>query len=144
MGIFLDQVELVNRTPIDIKVTFDGQAKTLKPGRNTVPAIVVGYAKNQNPIMGSIDPYNPSITGGQYLVGVVGSRDPIDPLTEDEWQAHLESPCREDHRIQFQDKYGSDPKARQIILNKGKKTTATSRYDAGSSPQGLSEFSGKN
>ena len=142
MGIFHEQVELVNRAPIDLTVQFDGQCKTLAPGKNIVPAIVVPYAKNQNPIMGSQDPYNPHIDGCRYLVGIVG-RDECEPLTKKEWEAHLDRPCREDEQRWFADKYGSDAKAKLITHGKGRKTTATSRYDAGSAPKGLSEFSGK-
>ena len=108
-----------------------------------VPQVVVPYAKNQNPIMGSQDPYNPHASGARYLVGVMGSKDSIVPLTPEEWADHLGQPTREDFQRVFEDKYGSDPKARLVTHGKGKKTTANSRYDAGSSPAGISEFSGK-
>lgn len=143
MGIFQEMVELVNRAPVDLTVQFDGQCKTLKPGANMVPAVTVAFAKNQNPIMGSQDPYNPHISGGRYLVGVKGSKDIVEPLTEDEWNTHLGAPCREDVQRLFEDKYGSDPKARLQTYGKGRKTTASSRYDAGSSPAGNADFSGK-
>lgn len=142
MGIFLETVEIFNRAPIEVTVQFDGQCKTLKPGKNIVPAVTVPYAKNQNPIMGTQDPYNPHIGGCKYLIGVVG-KDDCAPLTQEEWEEHLSRPCREDEKIRFQDKYGSDPKARLVAYGKGRKTTANSRYDAGSSPAGLSDFSGK-
>lgn len=133
MGIFHEQVILVNRAPLSLTVTFDGQEKTLKPGENMVPAIVVDYAKNQNPIMGSADPYNPHISGGQYLVGVKDSPegDPVEPLTKEEWEAHLNRPCRLDERIAFEEKYGNDPKARLVAQGKGRRTTANSRNEAG-------------
>jgi hypothetical protein len=144
MGIFLEQVELFNRAPVDLTVQFDGQTKTLKPGANTVPGIVVQYAKNQNPVMGTQDPYNPHVSGCTYLVGVVGSKDNVEPLTAEEWADHLNQPCRENVQQWFADKYGSDPKAKLVTRGKGRATTATSRYDAGSSPQGgLADFSGK-
>ena len=150
MGIFHEQVVLVNRAPIDLTVQFDGQCKTLKPGDNYVPAVVVQFAKNQNPVMGSQDPYNPHLSGCRYLVGVKvdkssgrKQKDPIDPLTKEEWEDHLSRPCREDEQRWFEDKYGSDPKAKLVAYGKGRRTTATSRYDAGSSPSGNSEFSGK-
>lgn len=143
MGIFLEHVTLINRAPIALSVMFDGQTKTLEPGPNTVPSIVVGFAKNQNPIMGSQDPYNPHISGCRYLVGVANSKDPIEPLTQEEWEEHLRRPCREDEVRLFEDKYGSDPKAKQVVYGKGRKTTANSRYDAGSSPAGNSSFESK-
>ncbi len=143
MGIFLEQVILFNRAPIALIVQFDGQCKTLEPGNNTVPGVTVQFAKNQNPIMGSQDPYNPHISGGRYLVGVVGTKDDVTPLTKEEWDAHLGAPCREDVQRLFDDKYGSDPKAKLQTYGKGRKTTASSRHDAGSSPSGNSEFSGR-
>ena len=142
-GVFQELVVLVNRAPVNLEVMFDGQTSTLKPGENMVPRIVVPYAKNQNPIMGSADPYNPHISGGRYLVGVKGTKDETTPLTREEWEEHLSRPCREDERIWFADRYGNDPKAKLVTHGKGKKTAANSRYDAGSSPAGLSEFSGK-
>ena len=143
MGIFLEQVELFNRAPIELSVMFDGQCKVLRVGRNTIPGIAVQYAKNQNPIMGSQDPYNPHISGAKYLVGVVGSKDNCTPLTGEEWEAHCGAPCREDVQRVFNDRYGSDPKAKLITMGKGRTSTANSRYDAGSSPTGNSDFSGK-
>ncbi len=41
MGVFLDQVEVFNRAPIDLVVRFDGQSKFLKPGKNVIPAMTV-------------------------------------------------------------------------------------------------------
>ena len=143
MGIFYEQVELFNRAPIDLTVQFDGQCKTLTPGSNSVPKVVIDYAKNQNPIMGTQDPHNPHISGCRYLVGVVGTKDDCTPLTKDEWENHLQRPCREDEQQWFEDRYGNDPKAKLVVRGKGRKTTASSRYDAGSSPAGNSDFSGK-
>lgn len=143
MGIFHEQVVLFNRAPVNLTVTFDGQAKTLVPGENMVPGVVVPYAKNQNPIMGTQDPHNPHISGCRYLVGVVGTKDNCTPLTQEEWEEHTQRPSRENEQAWFEEKYGNDPKARLIVRGKGRKTTATSRYDAGSSPVGLSDFSGK-
>lgn len=147
-GIFQEMVELVNRAPEPLSVQFDGQSKVLAPGVNLVPRVVVPFAKNQNPVMGTQDPYNPHITGCQYLVGVVApvgakQKDPIEPLTDEEWAEHLGKPCREDVQQLFEDKYGTDPKAKLVLLNKGKKSTARSRHDAGASPTGNADFSGK-
>jgi len=92
MGVFHDLVTLVNRAPVPLSIRFDGQEHTLKPGENQVPNIVVPYAKNQNPIMGTHDPHNPSMSGGKYLVGVKGSKDECRPLTKEEWATHLGNP----------------------------------------------------
>lgn len=131
MGIFHEQVVLINRAPVKLTVTFDGQEKTLVPGENMVPAVVVDFAKNQNPIMGSADPNNPHISGGRYLVGVKDV-DETTPLTPEEWDAHLGRPCRINEEEAFQERYGGDPKARMVIHGKGRRTTANSRSEAGS------------
>lgn len=150
MGIFHEQVTLVNRAPVNLIVRFDGQDKTLTPGDNVVPAIVVDYAKNQNPIMGSADPNNPHVSGGRYLVGVKladgtpGYNEEIEPLTQEEWEAHLQRPCRIDEIAAFEERYGGDPKAKLVSQGKGRKSTANSRYEAGAGngPQHVT-FSGK-
>ena len=132
MGIFYEQVVLVNRAPVNLTVMFDGQCKTLVPGENVVPAVVVDYAKNQNPIMGSVDPNNPHVSGGRYLVGVKGGfNEETEPLTEEEWQNHLGRPCRINEEEAFAERYGGDPKARLVVHGKGRKSTANSRHEAG-------------
>ncbi len=145
MSVFLEQVEIINRAPIAITVTFDGQTKSLPPGRNFIPKVALAHARNQNPIMGSGDPYNPHASGCRYLIGRVGTKDNCEPLTKEEWEDHLQRPCREDETIQFRDKYSSDPKAKLVRHGKGRTTAAHSRYDAGSSAGGdsSSEFTSK-
>lgn len=140
MGIFYEMTELINRAPVDITVTFDGQCKTLKPGKNVVPKAVIQHAKNQNPIMGSGDPNNPHISGAQYLVGCPEDLDNCEPLTEEEWATHLGKPSRIDEQAAFQERYGGDPKAKLVIHGKGKKTIAGSRHEAGGNPRGESTF----
>lgn len=141
-GVFVEQVVLVNRAPVSIDVTFDGASKTLVPGENLVPAVVVPYAKNQNPIMGSQDPYNPQIEGCRYLVGVKG-KDDCTPLTKAEWEDHCQRPCREDEQRWFEDKYGTDSKAKLVTRGKGRKSMASSRSEANAAVSGLSNFSSR-
>lgn len=133
MGIFYEQVEVINRAPIDLTVTFDGQQKTLKPGKNIIPAKVVPYAQNQNPIMGSQDPNNPTIHGARYLISVVGEDLPenLEPLTEEEWQAHLGEPQRINSRQAFEEQYANDPKAKLVVRGKRGGVPAKSAYEAG-------------
>ncbi len=133
MGIFFEQVTLINRAPVNLTVMFDGQCKTLTPGENIVPRVVVEFAKNQNPIMGSANPNDPSIDGGQYLVGIKDGPpgEQTEPLTPEEWEAHLGRPCRIDEEEAFRERYGADPKARMVVHGKGRKTTANSRNEAG-------------
>lgn len=122
MAVFHELVELFNRTPVDLSVRFDGQEHTLEPGWNTVPKIVVPFAKNQHPVMGSGDPDNPSIRGTEYLVGQKGTKDNCLPLTEEEWDAHLGKPCR----LNIDDLIVLKPGER-LVRKTGRKVTA---YDA--------------
>ncbi len=120
MGIFQSEVDVVNIAPVTITVRFDGQDKKMPPGPGRLPAVVIPFAQNQNPIMGSEDPLNPSRTGAKYLIGVVGTDDRIEPLTDAEWQTHLGKPCRMDMDAIFEEKYAGDPKARQVVSAKRK------------------------
>ena len=71
MGIFHEQVELINRDCIQRALVYDGQRVYLAPNynekgellkgvNNFVPKICVPYALNQNVVMGSEDPIDPS------------------------------------------------------------------------------------
>ena len=129
MGVFQEMVACFNRAPMPLVVTFDGQQTTVPVGACNIPSIAVNYAKNQNPIMGSCDPNNPSLSGGQYLIGVVG-RDNCDPLTRKEWDAHCDAACRMDWKVLVEDiplKRGEHYEVR----GKGRKTQAKSAFDAG-------------
>lgn len=134
MGIFYESREVVNRAPVDITVTFDGQQITLKPGKSMLPKVAIPNGKNQNPIMGSVDPNNPHMSGGEYLLGVVDDLeypgDNCEPLTPEEWDTHLNKPCRVNELLAFEERYGGDPKARMVIHGKGRKTTANNRQEA--------------
>ena len=121
MGIFQDLVVLVNRAPVPLSVRFDGQETTIQPGDNHIPKVVIPYAKNQNPIMGSADADNPTLQGARYLVGVRGTEDPIAPLTEKEWKEHLGQPCRMDTTF-ITDRL--NPKKERLIVSGRKKPSA--------------------
>jgi hypothetical protein len=79
-----ETVTLINRTTETLKATFDGMDIPIKPGKNYgFPAVVVPYAKGQNPVRGSRHPYSP--TSFQSLVAVDGTKDdasPIDVLSD--------------------------------------------------------------
>ncbi len=145
MGIFYEQCQAFNRTPEPVNIIFDGQEITLPPLVVTlVPKVAITCAMNQNPIMGSVDPNDPSISGGKYLIGIVGNDEfPCTPLTKEEWETHLGKPCRTDELVSFQEAYGHDPKARLVVNNKGKKTTANNHSEANSSYVGGASFSAK-
>ncbi len=71
MGIFFEQVEYINRDCIQRQITFDGQRVYLEPNydeagnflpdvHNFGPKICIPYALNQNVVMGSEEPEDPS------------------------------------------------------------------------------------
>lgn len=128
MGIFQEMMTVVNRSPVVLAVRFDGQDTLLPVGESLLPRIAVDYAKNQNPVMGSADPNNPSLSGADYLLGIKG-RDNCEPLTADEWNAHCESACRMDWHGLLDDGLR---KGERVVV-KGKKTgvQAKSAFDQG-------------
>ena len=80
MGVFQTLVEVINRTSQPLMVRYDGQDTVLRPNydaegnflpeiHNLIPDITVDYARNQNILMGSEDPEDPS--DYQMLVGVL-------------------------------------------------------------------------
>lgn len=127
-GVFQDMVPVVNRAPVPLTVTFDGQTTNINPGPGFLPSVTIVYAKNQNPIMGSVDPNNPAISGGDYLIGVVG-RDNTDILTPAEWNAHCDAISRVDLKTLLEDELG--PGQRVEVRGKGRKTQARNSFDAG-------------
>jgi hypothetical protein len=98
-------------------------------GESSLPKIVIGYAKNQNPINGSADMENPNISGARYLISVKGKKDRQEPLTEDEWAEHVGAASRFNTDAYFADILG--PKEKVITRGRGRKTQAKSSFDAG-------------
>lgn len=143
MGIFYEMAQVVNVAPVTINVRFDGQDMKLAPGGPySIPRVAVANGKNQNPIMGSQDPSNPHMSGARYLLREVGVDD-CEPMTQEEWQEHLNRPMRMDEVALFEELYGGDPKARMVLQGK-KGSPAKSRYDAapGSNQNDNSQFDG--
>lgn len=138
MGIFQEMITIVNRTPITLTVCFDGQTTNVPPGESPLPALVVGYAKNQNPIMGSADPLNPSLSGARYLIGVKGTKDNCELLTKEEWTAHCEAASRMDLAELFDDVLLS--KEHVEVRGRGRQTQARGRQDKGVTVSGASEI----
>lgn len=129
MGIFHDMVTVINRAPVKLRVTFDGQSIDIPPGETSLPKVVVPFAKNQNPIKGSADMDNPNISGAAYLISVKGKKgDPQEPLTEEEWDDHCAQVSRFDMQTYFGDRLG--PKEHAIVRGKGP-VQARSNFDAG-------------
>src|SRR3990172_10881955 len=86
MGMMQFETEtVVNRTKRTLYATFDGDRYPIESGMSVIPRILVSFAKNQNPRMGTQDPY----VGSKFesLIGVVAKdpakqKDPIDPIVE--------------------------------------------------------------
>lgn len=129
MGIFHDMVQVRNLAPIPLNITFDGQTTSIPPGVSSIPKVTLSNAMNQNPVMGTADAWNPNISGGKYLIVPVGTKYDRDPLTKEEWEAHLKRPCRMDEVAYFAESL--DSKQRVITRGVGKRTQAKSLYEAG-------------
>ena len=143
MGIFFKRIQVFNRAPITLFVMFDGQRDPIPPGLHELPEQTVWKAKNQNPVMGSADPYNPGANGARYLIVTDDEEGWEVPLTKDEWEDHCKRPCREDETIWFREKYGEDPKAKLIQRGSRNSVAARNRMEAGGTPRGIAEFTQK-
>jgi hypothetical protein len=125
MGIFHEMMEVVNRCPWPLSIRFDGQESTLAPGKNSIPKTTLFYALNQNPLMGSQDADNPSVSGAEYLIGIPGDEKyPCDPLTKDQIEQQTSKPSRYDYEELINPRLGK----RDKIEIKGRKKVST--YDA--------------
>ncbi len=145
MGIFYETAPCLNRTPVDLTVTFDGQCKSLLAGSTThLPKVAIQFAKNQNPVMGSQSIHNPHISGARYLVADLSADEAQDnehaPMTPDEWADHLGQPQRINAQEAFEEKYAGDPRAKLVTRGKGRKVAAGSLYEAGMSQPGTSTY----
>ncbi len=143
MGIFQKYVKVFNRAPVKLYVTFDGQREPIEPGLGELPDLTIMFAKNQNPIMGTADPNDPSVAGGHFLVVTEQEEGFGVPLTKEEWATHLGKPCRVNEDQAFQERYGNDPKAKMVIHGAKGKPAAKSRYEAGTNPMGNAAFASK-
>ena len=141
MGIFHDTTTVINLAPVPLRVTFDGQSTDIPPGESQLPKVTVGYAKNQNPVPGSADMDNPTISGARYLISVKGNpKDRQTPFTEDEWAIMQGKPSRFDTDAFFEERLG--PKEHVITRGRGRKVQAKSSFDAGvrvNSPETFAE-----
>lgn len=72
-------VTLVNRTSKNLSGTWDGRQFTITPGQHNFQEIQALKFKEQNPIMGSEDPYT---LQKEYLLGIVEHGDDISPTEQ--------------------------------------------------------------
>lgn len=72
-------VTLVNRTSKILNGTWDGKHHNIHPGKNSFPETMANKFKEQNPVMGSQDPYSLEL---QYLCGIEEDGDDISPIEQ--------------------------------------------------------------
>jgi hypothetical protein len=137
MGIFYDQVEIVNRTSKPCTVRFDGQDMTIPPGYTAdgerienqhimVPRTIIPYALNQNVVMGSEDPLSPS-----HFDSHVGFVEPKEKKTK--WYheiSFLEVDEAEPTRVKLREFLEDDPQVKDIKV-RGRRADATVGIPAG-------------
>lgn len=130
MGVFQEMTTVVNRTSKPLNVRFDGQDFLLQPNYtaegerikgvvNQIPSQTVAYAKSQNVLMGSEDPFDPS----EYavLIGVVAK---AGQKQKDEISFCEQS--NEPTRVKLSEYLGDDPTIKEIKLG-GRQTPAARR-----------------
>lgn len=142
-GIFWKQVPIFNRAPVPLYVVFDGERHTIPTGLSTLPEQTIYHAKNQNPIMGSQDPYHPGVFGARLLIVTEGEDGWNQPLTKEEWEAHCNRPCREDEQIWFKERYGEDPHAKLVSRGLRNSVAARNRSEASSSLPRSTDFTAR-
>ena len=130
MGVFQELVTVINRTSKPLNVRFDGQDFELKPNYNVegelikgvvnqIPSQTVIYAKSQNVLMGSEDPFDPSEF--VVLIGAVAKKG--------QKQKDDISYCEQSNeptRVRLKDYLGDDPMIKEIRLG-GRQTPAARR-----------------
>jgi hypothetical protein len=94
---FQETVTLTNRTSGPLRAMFDGQRFVFPPGPTPgVPVIVAQFAKDQNPVMGTMDRYEYESKGDTCLLGVEAWGDPISPIEQSDAQERLDRSSIED------------------------------------------------
>lgn len=72
-------VTLINRTSKILEGTWDGKHHNIHPGKNSFPEAMAQKFKEQNPVMGSQDPYSLEL---QYLCGIEEDGDNTSPIEQ--------------------------------------------------------------
>ena len=72
-------VTLVNRTSKMLKGTWDGRHYEIMPGKHEFAELKAMKFRDQNPVMGSENPYDLS---KQYLMGIVEHGDDVGPIEQ--------------------------------------------------------------
>lgn len=72
-------VTLVNRTSKTLRGVWDGKSYDIAPGKSEFPDYKAYKFKDQNPVMGSEDPYT---LEKQFLIGIVENGDDVTPIEQ--------------------------------------------------------------
>jgi hypothetical protein len=72
-------VTLVNRSSKTLKGVWDGRPYDIAPGKHSFPDIQASKFQEQNPIMGTEDPYT---LQKQYLIGIIEHGDDCSPVEQ--------------------------------------------------------------
>ena len=75
----MEYVVLVNRSSKSLKGTWDGRHYDIAPGKHEFPKAQAEKFKEQNPIMGSENPYT---MVKQYLIGIEQNGDDCTPIEQ--------------------------------------------------------------
>lgn len=75
----MEYVTLVNRSSKNLNGTWAGRQREITPGQHQFPLIEALKYKEQNPVMGSEDPYTMQ---KEYLIGIVEHGDDISPIEQ--------------------------------------------------------------
>lgn len=75
----MEFVTLVNRSSKTLNGTWAGRQREITPGQHQFPLVEALKYKEQNPIMGSEDPYTMQ---KEYLIGIVENGDDISPVEQ--------------------------------------------------------------
>jgi hypothetical protein len=75
----MNYVTLINRSSKTVVGTWDGRRYQITPGKHSFPEAMAVKFKEQNPVMGSQDPYS---LEKDYLLGIEDHNDPITPIEQ--------------------------------------------------------------
>lgn len=75
-----DNVWIINRTSQVLIATKDSKQFHIPPGRSMLRSDVIPFAKEQNPVPGTEDPFSLQV---ESLIAVEGTSDPTDEIPDD-------------------------------------------------------------
>mgnify|MGYP001615215955 CR=1 FL=1 len=95
----MDFVTVVNRTSKLLHGVYDGKHIDLAPGKHAFPLAAAEKYKNQNPIMGTEDPYSGE---RQYLIGIEEMGDDCTPVEQSTASMMIDlAKLPQDPRVQY-------------------------------------------